>query len=56
MADDNILKPECIYKAFVNEIEKEGINIENIPNKIRIKVKIDALKRSEKRRIQRSLV
>ena len=49
--DDYTLKPECIYKEFVNEIEKKGINIESIPNKNQIKVKIGALKRSEKRKI-----
>ena len=55
-AADHTLKPECIYKVFVNEIEKKGINIICIPNKKQIKVKIAALKRSEKRRIQRSIV
>ena len=33
VTDDHTLKPECIYKVFVNEIEKEGINMESIPNK-----------------------
>ena len=44
--DNHTLKPECIYKEFVNEIEKEGINIESIPDKRQIKVKIGALKRN----------
>ena len=56
VADDHTLKPECIYKAFVNEIEKEGINTERISNKKQMKVKIGTLERSEKRRMQRFLV